>query len=157
MRFDEVEAGYVALVFFPRRPRDPHIKKVPVSHYKWSDESCESIEALRNLRGRTGLERTVLRLELDLSVTLEEEIELEEILDELRGNQAMNGRVAAMLIDRVRVDVHTDDFSLLLPELPSVLRTTVERLQAAEKGEGGALATRALRHLYGLIRKEGVA
>lgn len=45
-RFGEMEAGHVALVFFPRADRDPLIHRMRVGHWTWRDESCNSLEAL---------------------------------------------------------------------------------------------------------------
>jgi hypothetical protein len=65
--------------------------------------------------------------------------------------------VAALVLERSRVDLSTGDFDEILDGLPSVLQTTVQTLQAqaANATEAGRLATRALRHLYQIVQKEG--
>jgi DNA repair exonuclease SbcCD nuclease subunit len=156
-KFDETEAGNVALVFFPRPPREPLIKKERVGRYRWLDTKCHSIEELRAIRNRADLDKTVLRLELDLAVTLTEMNELQEIIDELEGSEARTGKAAALLVLRKRIDVTTGDFAALLPRLPRVLQLTVRKLQdqATDDTDDGRKANRALRHLYQLVRKEG--
>lgn len=152
-KFDETEAGSVALVFFPRRPREPVIQRERVGRYRWMDCRCQSMEALRALCAREDLSHTVLRLELDLAVSLQEEAEVGQLVKALSGSHAMEGRTAALLLERKRVSLHTGDFDELLPSLPAVLRSVVETLQAkaAGAGDAGREATRALRHLYQLV------
>jgi DNA repair exonuclease SbcCD nuclease subunit len=155
-KFDETEAGNVALVFFRRPPAQPIITAEPVGRYRWLQAKCHSIEELRSVNNLPHLDATVLRLELDLSVTLTEERELTAILAELAGNDARSGRVAALQIERTRVEVNTGEFGELLPKLPSVLQATVRTLQAQADGntDEARRATRALRHLYQLVQRE---
>jgi DNA repair exonuclease SbcCD nuclease subunit len=157
-KFDEALAGQVALVFFRKPPSPPIITAEVVGHYRWLDTTCHSVEELRALAAAPLLDRTVLRLELDLSVTLSEERELDAIIAELQGNNARSGRVAALLVERTRVVVSTGDFGELLAKLPSVLQSTVRslQLQAANDTDEGRRATRALRHLYQLVQREVV-
>lgn len=152
----EKEKGAAATVFFRRHPHQPIIRREVVGRFRWVRVRCQSMEALRGLKSRGGLDETVLKLELDLAVTLKEEAELEQILRELEGDHAMSGRVALLQLDRQRVEQTTGDFDELLPQLPVVLQVTVNRLreQAANETADGILAARALRHLYQLVRKE---
>lgn len=159
-KFDETEAGHVALVFFRRPPAAPIISKESVGRYRWLQVTCHSIEELRKLSQLPNLETTVLRLQLDLTVTLSEQRELDAILSELVGSDARTGRVAALQIERTRVLVSTGDFAELLPQLPSVLQATVRTLQAqaaddTSDAETARRAVRALRHLYQLVQREG--
>jgi DNA repair exonuclease SbcCD nuclease subunit len=158
LQFDEVDAGYVALVFFPRRPRAPLIQRERVGRYEWVDATIHSIEDLRRLRNRPGLERSVLRVALDLEVTLEEELELERLLAELRGSSAASGRAAAVWLERRRVEIGTGDLTNIVGRLPPVLQHAVRLLQAqaASTSEHAAPASRALKHLYQLVRREFV-
>lgn len=152
----EQNKGEVAIVFFRRHPHPPHVRRETVGRFRWVAARCDSMESIRSLKTRAALEETVLKVELDLAVTLKEEVELEQILRELVGDEAMAGRAAVVQVDRKRVDLTTGDLDELLPKLPGVLRATVQRLreQAANDPEDGVLATRALRHLYQLVRKE---
>lgn len=152
----EKAKGEVATVFFRRHPHPPRVRPSSVGRFRWVAARCQSMESLRTLRARPGLEETVLKVELDLAVTLKEEAELEQILRELEGGDAMAGRAAVVQIDRKRVELTTGDLDELLPRLPDVLQEAVKRLreQAANDTEDGVLATRALRHLYQVVRKE---
>ena len=152
----EKSKGEVAIVFFRRHPQPPLVRRETVGRFRWVAARCQSLEAMRTLKARSGLEETVLKLELDLAVTLKEEAELEQILRELEGGDAMAGRAAAVQLGRKRVELTTGDLDELLPRLPSVLRATIKRLreQAANDTEDGVLATRALRHLYQVVCKE---
>lgn len=152
-RFGEKGAGNVVRVLFPRRPRPPRISVERVGHFQWRDETCRSLEDLRHLRIATGLERTVLRLVLDLSVSLKEDEELTSLIDELRGTEASSGRVAVTVLERRRVDVDTRDIEDVAKKLPPVLQATVRKLRAAEQGERAAEAKQALRQLYGLVKE----
>jgi DNA repair exonuclease SbcCD nuclease subunit len=152
----EKERGAVATVFFRRHPQRPLVRRETVGRFRWVAARCESIESLRSLESLPELDKTVLKLELDLAVSLAEEAELEQILRRLRTDELMQGKVAVLQLHRQRVAQTTADFDEILPRLPSVLQTTVNHLraQAADDTEQGALATRALRHLYQVVCKE---
>jgi DNA repair exonuclease SbcCD nuclease subunit len=152
----EKEPGSVATVFFRHQPRPPLIRRETVGRFRWLRARCQSLESLRSLKEREGLSETVLELELDLSVTLKEEAELERILGELKGGHAVTGRVAVLQVERQRVVQTTGDFDELLPRMPNVLRVAVERLRRQADGDTAEseLAARALRHLYQVVSKE---
>jgi len=113
---------------------------------------------LRSLLSRPGLERHVVRLHLDMMVSLAERHEVERILRDLRGTDATHGRVGVLLeaASNLRVRIGSDNS---FPEdLPPVLKDTVARLQglaasAAEESEKQR-ATRALSHLFNLLSHE---
>jgi DNA repair exonuclease SbcCD nuclease subunit len=152
----EKDKGAVALVFLRRHPHRPLVRQESVGRFRWVAACCRSMESLRTLQTRPGLAETVLKVELDLAVTLREEAELEQILRELEGGDAMAGRAAVVQVNRKRVELTTGDLDELLPRLPNVLQVTIRRLseQAANDSEDGVLATRALRHLYQVVKKE---
>ncbi len=152
-RFGECGAGFAVRAIFPQRSRSPRIVSERVGHFTWHCETCRSLDELRALRVRNGLEKTVLRLMLDLSVTLQEDSELESLLAELLGTEVSRGRVAVMHIERNRVDLDTRDINEVMATLPGVLQTTVRMLKEAESGEDGATAKRALRQLYALVKE----
>ena len=124
----------------------------------WSDVPCRDMNDLRSLLTRPGLERQVVRLHLDMTVSLSERHEVEQILRSLRGTDATHGRVGVLLEagSNLRVRIGSDNS---FPEgLPPVLKDTVARLQdlaasAAEESEKQR-ATRALSHLYNLLSHE---
>lgn len=150
--FAETEAGFAALVLFPRRPRRPTVRKEEVAYWKWRKRTCHSLDDVRELAGEPDLARTVLRLVLDLKATVPELEELEQLLVELKGSSVSHGRVGVLRIDRQRVETDTSSVEEAMAELPDVLKRTVGRLKAAEV-ERGPEAKRALQHLYRLVRE----
>lgn len=155
-RFDEKEAGSVALVLFRRRPAPPKVRREPVGHYRWEERKVHSLGELRALRLQPDLNRTVLRLLLDLRVTLQEDEELQGILDELEGTEVASGRAAVVVVERRRVELDTQDMDRVAEGLPDVLQSTVKRLRDREVDpQSAALAKRGLRHLYRLVKELG--
>src|SRR5438874_767521 len=122
---------------------------------------CRAMNELRGLLPTPDLDRHVVRLHLDMTVTLSEESEVERILRDLRGTDATHGRVGVLVEDlaNLRLQVGTGD---AFPEdLPPVLKDTVARL---DRLIAGALdeteksrATRALAHLYKLLQSHDAA
>lgn len=151
--FGERDVGHVALVFFGRRRRRPLIRPERVARFVWEERVIEDMPALRRLRDED-LRRTVLRLVLRLRVTPAERDEVDEILQALSGTSSRHGQAAVLQVDRSGLDLDASDLGDALEGLPQVLTETAERLkaQAAEPGEDGELAQRALYHLYRLVR-----
>ena len=98
------------------------------------------------------LRRSVLRLRLDLDVSLEEYDAVEELLLELGGSLSAHPRVGVLEVDRdgLRLqDAGRDDFP---EDLPPVLAAVVDRLSEGLDLDGERSA-RALHHLYRLVRE----
>jgi predicted phosphodiesterase len=154
----EPEAGHVALVLFRRRGRLPRIIKERVGRWTWQERTCRDLASLRALAGTSELSQWVLRLVLEMSVTLPELHEVESLLDQLGGTAARHNRAGVLLLDRSRLSLApsalVEDFGE--QQLPAVLRTVVERLAAIRdsSSDQDRLAERALWHLYRLIREE---
>jgi DNA repair exonuclease SbcCD nuclease subunit len=156
--FDEDDPGKVAVVALFRGGGRPRVSTEKVASWTWSDVLCRDMNDLRSLLSRPGLERHVVRLHLDMMVSLAERHEVERILRDLRGTDATHGRVGVLLeaASNLRVRIGSDNS---FPEdLPPVLKDTVARLQglaasAAEESEKQR-ATRALSHLYDLVSHE---
>ena len=113
---------------------------------------------LRSLFTRPGLERQVVRLHLDMTVSLSERHDVEQILRSLRGTDATHGRVGVLLEAGSNLRVRIGSDNSFPEDLPPVLKDTVARLQdlaasAAEESEKQR-ATRALSHLYNLLSHE---
>lgn len=158
--FGEKEPGFVALVFFPRRGRPPKIRAEPVGRYAWEELRVESMAELRQLCARTDLSRRVLRVTLDLAVTLEEAQELDSLLGVLGDDEAKPGRAGVLLVERERVEISTGALDDLLDGLPPVLQRSVARLRELERDSDPkqrSLATQALRHLYQTLKRPGAA
>ena len=80
---------------------------------------------------------------------------VEAILVELKGNEATHGKAGVLLLDRIGVELNTTDTGEFDANLPDVLKSVAARLQArAQEPNGdGAVAKRALYHLYKTVRE----
>ena len=111
---------------------------------------------LRGLLTTPDLDRHVVRLHLDMTVTLSEESEVERILRDLRGTDATHGRVGVLIEDLENLRLQVGSGDAFPDDLPPVLKDTVARLdrlvaEAADESEKSR-ATRALAHLYKLLQ-----
>jgi DNA repair exonuclease SbcCD nuclease subunit len=154
--FDEVGAGKVALVALFRRGSRPRVDAEPVGFWKWLDVRCRDINELRRLLTTPDLERHVVRLQLDMTVSLSEESEVERILRDLEGTDATHGRAGILLLNRDRLRLQAGSGDAFPEDLTPVLKDTVARLDriianAADEAEK-ARATRALAHLFKLLQ-----
>ncbi len=147
--FGETEAGFAALVLFHRRPRAPSVLKERVAQWRWRQETCKSVDAVRDLMREPNLQKTVLRLTLDLKGTVRELDELETILREMKGTNVSHGRVAVLQLQRDRTEVDLANVEDAVAGMPEVLRTVVDRLRQQE----GELSARAIRHLYKVMKE----
>lgn len=152
-KFTETDAGFAALVFFPRRGSRPVIRKERVAQWTWMQETCTGMDSLRALRDREDLRQHVLRLTLRMVVSLPEYEEIEAILKELKGTTASHGRVGVMQIDKSGVKLDTSNVGDLEEELPAVLLSVLERLRSAATKHNPAVAERAICHLYTMVRQ----
>jgi len=151
--FGEKDTGFVAVVFFPRLGRPPSIQKHPVARWRWRDQRCSSLEELEALR-REDLGDCVLKLTLAMEVTVADLDRVEAILVELAGNEAAHGKAGVLLVDRTGLELNTRDTGGFEPDLPEVLRSVAARLQVLGSPPEGAVARRALYHLYRTVREE---
>src|SRR5215469_12974428 len=107
---------------------------------------------LRQLLTAPDLDRCVVRLHLDMTVSLSEDSEVERILRELRGTDAAHGRVGILVEDLENLQLRLESGEAFPEDLPPVLKDTVARLERliADPTDGAeqAKATRALSHLY---------
>ena len=156
--FDEPGSGKVAVVAMFRRGSRPRVEGASVAFWTWIDVRCRDMNELRSLLTRQDLERHVVRVHLDMTVTLAEESELTRILRDLEGTDATHGRAGILVVDRARLRVQTGSADAFPAGLPPVLEDTVARLNRiveesmveAEKER----ATRALTHLYKLLQQQ---
>jgi hypothetical protein len=115
---------------------------------------------LRSLLTTPDLDRHVVRLHLDMTVSLSEESELERILRDLRGTDATHGRVGVLVVDRVGLRLQVGSRDSFPDDLPAVLKDTVARLDRliadALDESDKSKATRALAHLYKLLQSSDV-
>jgi DNA repair exonuclease SbcCD nuclease subunit len=150
--FGESDTGFVAVVFFPRHGRAPIIQKQAVSRWRWRDEGCGSLADLEALSAQD-LKDCVVRLTLAMEVTVSELDRVEAILDELKGNEAAHGKAGVLQVDRTALELNTNDVGGFDRDLPAVLRSVVARLQTQGSEGDGAVARRALYHLYRMVRE----
>ena len=150
--FGEKDTGYVAMVFFPRdRARRALVERERVGVWNWRDETCRSMVDLRALRADENLRKTVLRLTLDMTLTLDEYDEAERILTELKGSLSANPTVGVLIEEREGLRLAMGGLEDFEQDLPPVLQSVVKRLQTKAKIEP-ELAERALHHLYQLVK-----
>jgi len=157
--FDEKDAGHVALVAMFRRGIRPRVEKEPVAFWRWRHQHCRSMSELHELLTMADLERHVIRVHLEMSVSLAEQNEVERILRDLRGTDATHGRSGILLENRAGLRLRADTTGAFPPDLPPVLKDTVARLeQLSQSGDeaGKARAARALAHLYTLLQTSEV-
>ncbi len=151
-KFGETGAGHVAVVFFPLdRRRFALVEQQAVGTWQWRVQTCSFVEELRALRDDDTLRKCVLRLHLDMTVPLKEYDEADRILRELEGSLSAHPRVGVLEIDRTNLRLQSsgiDEF----PELPPVLQSTVQRLNAQARVEPER-ATLALHYLYKVVKR----
>ena len=152
--FGEVDTGFVAVVFFPRHGRPPIVLKELVARWHWREESCTSMEQLEALRHQD-LKECVLRLTLDMEVAISERARVDDILLELKGNEAVCGKVGVLHVDATGLQVNVRDTSDFDGPLPDVIRSVVARLQEQAGGPEGAEARQALVLLHKTLRGLG--
>jgi DNA repair exonuclease SbcCD nuclease subunit len=159
--FDETGAGNVAIVALFRHGRRPRIEAEPVGSWRWKDAPCRNINDLRTLLTTPDLDRHVLRVRLDMTVSLSEESQVDRILRELEGTDAMHGRAGILVIDRTNMRLQPGSADAFPDDLPPVLKDTIARLdrlaaEAVDESEKSR-ATRALAHLYKLLQSQSPA
>ena len=103
----------------------------------------------------------MVRLHLDMTVSLSEESEVERILRDLEGTDATHGRAGVLVVDTSNLRLQPGSGDAFPEDLPPVLRDTVARLDrliadAADESEKSK-ATRALAHLYKLLQSYNAA
>ena len=130
----------------------------PVAFWRWIDIQCRDMNELRNVLTIQDLDRHVVRLHLDMTVSLSEESEVERILRDLQGTEATHGRAGVLVIDRTNLQLIVGSGDAFPDDLPPVLKDTVDRLdrliaEATEESEKSK-ATRALAHLYKLLQND---
>jgi DNA repair exonuclease SbcCD nuclease subunit len=150
--FGESDAGYVAIVRFRRRGRRPIIRRERVGRWRWRRETCRRPEELRSLRDGEELDNCVLRLTLDMTVSLAEYEEVESILAALGGTAATSGRVGILQVDRGELRLGSAGREDFPDELPAALVAVVDRLREHPDVD---LARRALYHLYKEVKNAG--
>ena len=158
--FDEPQSGNVVLVALFRHGIRPRIEVERVAFWRWLDVRCRDLKQLRLLLTTPDLDRHVVRLRLDMSVSLSEENEVERILRELQGTDAAHGRAGILLVDKSDFRLLPGSGDIFPEDLPPVVRDTIARLdriiEEADDDYEKLRATRALGHLYRLLQSSDV-
>jgi DNA repair exonuclease SbcCD nuclease subunit len=149
-KFGELDAGFVALVFFSRQGKPPMVQRQQVGRWRWRDERIASVAELEQLRAED-LRDCVVRLTLSMEASLAEFERIEKILNELKGNEATHGRAGVLQVNRADLQLNTD-LGDLEKDLPEVLKSVVRRLRERTGGQEGAVAKQALYHLFKTFR-----
>jgi DNA repair exonuclease SbcCD nuclease subunit len=154
--FDEIGAGSVAVVALFRAGLRPRVNAEPVAFWRWIDVKCRDLNELRNLLTKPDLERHVVRLHLDMVVSVAEENEVERILNDLQGTDAAHGRAGVLLLDRTNLRLQPGSAGAFPENLPPVIRDTISRLdqlidEARDESEK-LEAARAQAHLFKLLK-----
>jgi DNA repair exonuclease SbcCD nuclease subunit len=154
--FDESGSGSVALVAFFGSGRRPRVESEEVASWRWIDVRCRDMSDLRQLLTMPDLDRRVVRLHLDMTVSLAEGSEVERILRDFRGTDATHGRVGVLLEHSINLQLQVGSDDAFPEDLPHALKDTVARLNrivadAMDESEKSR-ATRALSHLFKLLK-----
>lgn len=154
--FDERDAGSVAVVALFRQGLRARVSPERVAFWRWIDVRCRDLNELRALLTTPELERHVVRLRLDMAVSVAEESEVERIVRELQGTQAAHGRAGIILVDRSGLRLVRSSVDVFPDNLPSVVKVTIEKLDHIVSDSNDEhekeIATRALSHLYKLLQ-----
>ncbi len=153
--FGEPDSGYCAVVFFRRRSRRALVRQERVGRWAWRQETASDLGALRALREDQNLGQTVLRLTVDMEVPLAEFEQVQRILGELKGTEAVQGRVGVLRADVSGLRIDTEGAEILFAGLPAPLKAAAAKLKAQADGEHGEVASRALWNLYRLVKEAG--
>ena len=144
-RFGELGAGQIALVTILRAGARPTVTPMHVGRWTWRDESVTTLESLRRLASED-LSTTVLRLRLDMTVSVPDEKTVDELTRRLKGDLANTGRVGAFILDRSGLRVEVGNAADVLKDAPETLSIVAERLTAVVAADDEA--RRALQLLY---------
>jgi DNA repair exonuclease SbcCD nuclease subunit len=149
--FNEHDPGYVAVVWFKRHGARPQVQKERVARWTWRDEAVHSMPELNALVAGD-LYSTVLRLRLDLTVSLSEVHELDRIVSSLKGTTATNARAGAFVCDRSNLRLDVERGISLAPDDPQALCEAAERLRMDASASDEATADEARQALVILQR-----
>lgn len=151
-RFGESGAGSVVIVTLRRPGARPTLLRERVARWTWREETIGSIDALRRLAAED-LSTTVLRLRLDMTVSVAEEKQVTALTTLLKGNLASTGRAGALVLDRSRLRVQVGAAEDAMKDAPETLAIVAAKLvqESAHSDE----ARRALHILYRLVAEVG--
>ena len=141
-------AGSVVMVTLRRPGTRPVLVRERVARWTWRDETVTSLDELRRLASED-LSSTVLRLHLDMAVSVAEEKEVDALTSLLKGNLATSGRAGAFILDRSRLRLQIGPVEDVMKDAPETLLIVAEKL--AQEAPQSDEAQRALQLLYRLV------
>ena len=147
-RFGESGTGQVALVGLARAGARPIVEQIAVGRWIWREEIVSSLESLRRLASED-LSTTVLRLRLEMSVSVSEEKAVDHLIRQLRGDAANSGRAGAFALDRSGLRIEVGDVNELMQGAPETLSVVAAKLAAGAAADDEA--SRALQLLYRMM------
>jgi DNA repair exonuclease SbcCD nuclease subunit len=149
--FSEQDVGYVALVWFTRQGNPPRIERERVARWTWRQVTVCNMAQLRALAA-DDLLSTVLWLKLELTVSLGELKELNDILASLKGTAATNARTGAFVCEpSYPSSLVVDPGDIDVRGLPDAVVEAVARLK--DEGKTTLEARRALVILQRLLHE----
>lgn len=151
LNYGESRPGHVVLVAIDKN-RKAHLKPQRVAKWTWEEVTCKSLEQLRDLRDLGDRKSHVLSLSLDLFAKASEYQEVESILGELQGTDAIVGRVGILQVDKSGLKLDTSNIENAFDGLPDVLLAAVQRLRELEGGDQDEVARKALLHLLDAVK-----
>ena len=86
-----------------------------------------------------------------MEVSMAEFERIEQILNELKGNEAKFGKAGVLQVNRAGLKLNAD-LGDLEKDLPAVLKSVVQRLRDRTGGQEEAVAKQALYHLFKTFR-----
>ena len=146
--FGDAGAGSVVIVTLKRPGTRPLLLRERVARWTWRDETVTSLAALRRLANED-LSSTVLRLHIDLPVSVTEEKEVDALTSRLKGNLATSGRAGAFILDRSRLRLQIGSVEEVLKDAPETLVAVAAKL--AQEAPQSDEASRALQLLCRLV------
>jgi hypothetical protein len=147
-RFGESGTGQVALVALSRAGARPIVEQVAVGRWTWREETVSSLESLRRLASED-LSKTVLRLRLEMTVSVSDEKSVDQLIRQLKGDAANSGRAGAFAFDGSGLRIEVGDVSERMQGAPETLSVVVTKLAAAAATDDEA--SRALQLLYRMM------
>lgn len=145
-RFGEEAPGQIVFVRFRRAGQRPQLDRQHVGRFRWREEKINRLSELADLV-QEDLSSAVLRLKLNLTVSVAEDARLERLLDRLRGTDALPMSTAAFQCEH-NVRVSMDDLEID-PDWPQ----TIQEVALHLKSDADPKSQRALLKLLRLVNE----
>lgn len=145
-RFGEEAPGQIVFARFRRSGHRPRLDCQHVGRFRWRQERINRLSDLADLV-QEDLSSAVLRLKLNLTVSVEEDAQLERLLDRLRGTDALPMSTAGFQCD-YNVRVSLDDL-----KIDSTWPQTIQEVAQQLKSNEDPRSERALLKLLRLVNE----